>query len=70
MIDHIEYEAFNGLQNNLSSKFGYFWLLYLNEISCNVFISRIRLVSKSAKRKRVWCIEEFKVFKICAIRRI
>ena len=24
MIDHIEYEAFEGLKNNLSSKFGYF----------------------------------------------
>ena len=29
MIDHIDYEASEGLKNNLSSKFGYFWLLYL-----------------------------------------
>ena len=29
---------------------------------------RIRLVSELAKKN--WCIEEFKVFKICAIRRI
>ena len=77
MIDHIEYEAFEGLKNNLSSKFGNFWLLHLKGVLGNIFIDlknkvkiswvmgqMIRLISKSVKEQKSCVLKSlrYKIF--------